>query len=88
MYVAPPSEPALVMPPCAFIDEISFWRDVTAFLRAVTSCPDDELDVGGKSRTDVLSTSSMGITTSISTPLISPFSSTWREPVFVGIIFA
>jgi len=57
-------------------------------LRAVTSCPDDELDVGGKSRTDVLSTSSMGMSTSISTPLISPFSSIWREPVFVGIIYA
>ena len=88
MYVAPPSEPVLAVLPCAFIDEISFWRDVTAFLRAVTSCPDDELDVGGKSRTDVLSTSSIGIIVSISTPLISPFSSTWREPVFVGIIFA
>ena len=88
MYVAPPSEPVLAVLSCAFIDEISFWRDVTAFLRAVTSCPDDELDVGGKSRTDVLSTSSIGIIVSISTPLISPFSSTWREPVFVGIIFA
>jgi len=88
LYVAPPSEPVLVMLPCAFIDEIYFWRDVTAFLRAVTSCPDEELDVGGKSRTDVLSTSSIGIIVSISTPLISPFSSTWREPVFVGIIFA
>ena len=30
-----------------------------------TSCPEDELDVGGKSRTDVLSTSSIGITVSI-----------------------
>ena len=88
MYAAPPSDPVLVVLPCAFIDEISFWRDVTAFLRAVTSCPDDELDVGGKSRIDVLSTSSIGIMTSISIPLISPFSSTWREPVFVGIIFA
>ena len=42
----------------------------------------------GKSRIDVLSTSSIGIMASISIPLISPFSSTWREPVFVGIIFA
>jgi len=55
-------------------------------LRATTSCPDDEPDVIGKSRTDVLSTSSIGITLLILTPLISPSSFTSSEPVFVGII--
>jgi len=57
-------------------------------LRATTSCPDDEPDVAGKSRTDVLSTSSIGITSLILTPLISPSSFSSSEPVFVGIILA
>ena len=68
------------------ISETSFCTDESAFFIGVIS-EGPPAPVGGKSRTAVLSTSSIGISKSIGTPLMSPSSWITIDPVLVGINF-
>ena len=68
-----PSEVRLTSPTFDLMLETSFCNEERAFFKAPISCPEAELDEGGKSSTDVLSTSSIGTMTSTGVPLRSPF---------------
>jgi len=67
-----PSEVRLTSPTFDLMLETSFCNEERAFFKAPISCPDAELVVGGKSSTDVLSTSSIGTITSTGVQFNSP----------------